>query len=268
MADDRAPATHDAEDLEELAAELYGKQREPGAPTDPEEMRILFDMSRDLLSIAGFDGHFQLLNPAWVVTLGYDRAELCARPFIDFVHPDDRAATVTVAARLQGGGRLVGFQNRYRAKDGSYRSLAWRATVSVEKQRYYAIARDVTERREWQETASVLSAIMDSSDDAIIVHGEGGVITSWSSGAERLYGYSATEAIGQPSAILIPPESAREIAGLLDLIKHGEAPDRVDTVMLGKGGREVRVSLAMLPYGDGSGHITGAVTVARDRRGP
>ena len=88
------------------------------------ELEALFNMSRDLLCIAGFDGYFRRLNPAWEETLGYPIEELIGRPYVDFVHPDDRKATNSEAQSVSTGqSRGLRFENRYRRRDGSYRWL-------------------------------------------------------------------------------------------------------------------------------------------------
>jgi len=113
-----------------------------------EERDRFFMLSQDLLCVAGFDGYFKRLNSSWRQCLGYEIEELLARPYIDFVHPDDRQATVGESARLSGGGIVLSFDNRYRHKDGSYRWLSWTATPVPTEGLIYASARDVTERRE------------------------------------------------------------------------------------------------------------------------
>ena len=119
---------------------------------DGEELERFFALSPDLLCIAGFDGYFKRLNPTWERALGYTTGELLARPYLDFVHPDDRNVTTTEADRLGTGGRVITFENRYRAKDGSYRWLQWNAVPFESEQTIYAAARDVTERKEARET--------------------------------------------------------------------------------------------------------------------
>ncbi len=117
-----------------------------------EELERFFLLSLDLLCLAGFDGYFKRVNPAWEHVLGYTAAELLARPYLEFVHPDDQNVTTSEAQRLGGGGRVVTFENRYRAKDGTYRWLEWNAVPLESEQTIYAAARDITERKEAKET--------------------------------------------------------------------------------------------------------------------
>ena len=113
---------------------------------EEEELEQLFSLSRDMLCIAAHDGYFKRLNPAWEHVLGWTREELIARPYLDFVHPDDRAATVTEASRLATGMETVHFENRYQCRDGSYRWLSWSATPAGHRRVIFATARDITER--------------------------------------------------------------------------------------------------------------------------
>src|SRR2546426_6222741 len=108
------------------------------------DLERLFNLVVDPLCIAGFDGYFKQINPAWARTLGYTEDELLAKPYLDFVHPDDREPTVGAAADVSSGVTVLESRNRYRAKDGTYRWLAWNAFPSAEDQLIYAVARDIT----------------------------------------------------------------------------------------------------------------------------
>lgn len=106
-----------------------------------------FDVAIDMLCLLGFDGYFRRLNPAWEKTLGYTREELMSRPFIEFVHPDDRERTLRQNAEVRAGGKALSFENRYVCKDGSYRWLRWNAAPDAAHQGIYSVARDVTESK-------------------------------------------------------------------------------------------------------------------------
>jgi PAS domain S-box-containing protein len=110
-----------------------------GSPTDR-----FFDLSVDMLCLAGSDGYFKVLNQAWTETLGYEDGELLRKPFVEFVHPDDRAATAEAATRPAAGERVTRFRNRYRCKNGTYKWLDWTAAPALSDGTIYAAARDVT----------------------------------------------------------------------------------------------------------------------------
>jgi len=109
-----------------------------------------------------------------------------------------------------------------------------------------------------EETTSLLAAIVDSSDDAIVSKTLEGIITSWNRGAEKVFGYSAAEAIGQPITLIIPPERHGEEANVLAHIRRGQKIDHFETVRQTKDGRKINISLTVSPVGDAQGKIIGA----------
>src|SRR5665213_1037223 len=116
-----------------------------------EERDRFFTISVDMICIAGFDGYFKRVNPAFETVLGYSAEEITRTPWIEMVHPDDRAATIAEGNQLALGAVTLYFENRYRCKDGSYRWLSWTAVPVVRESRIYAVARDTTERRRVEE---------------------------------------------------------------------------------------------------------------------
>jgi PAS domain S-box-containing protein len=115
-----------------------------------QEGENFFRLSLDMLCIAGADGYFKRLNPSWERILGFVPEELYAQPYIDFVHPDDREATIAIAQQLHER-TVINFENRYRCKDGSYKWLTWASILWGDNQTIYAVARDITEYKRSQE---------------------------------------------------------------------------------------------------------------------
>ena len=142
-----------------MAGRLYrtdaeNKRHEEFRRKAQEELDRFFTVSLDMLMTAGFDGYFKRVNPAWQKTLGWTEKEMLAKRFSEFVHPEDREATVAERAKLSAGRDTVAFENRYRCKDGTYRWLMWSAKADVEKQLIFGAARDVTGRKENEEAVA------------------------------------------------------------------------------------------------------------------
>jgi PAS domain S-box-containing protein len=130
---------------------------------------------------------------------------------------------------------------------------------------HLAITRDVTEQRRREQAALLLSAIVDSSDDAIISKDLNGVVTSWNKSAERLFGYSAAEAVGRSIAeLLIPADRQEEEPKILDRLRRGERIDHFETVRRCKDGSLLEISLTISPVKDSAGRVIGASKIARD----
>jgi diguanylate cyclase (GGDEF)-like protein/PAS domain S-box-containing protein len=137
-----------------------------------------FELSIDMVCIAGTDGYFKQLNPAFEATLGYTRAELLARPFLEFVHVDDREATLKQLENLSAGRTSLDFENRYECKDGTFRWLCWHASPESGGA-IYAVARDITERKADEEHLVALTealSVMAVVDDLTGLHNRRGFI--------------------------------------------------------------------------------------------
>lgn len=106
------------------------------------------ELSLDLFATANFEGFFTRVNPAWTRVLGYSEQEMLTRPWLDFVHPDDREPTIAEATRqTEAGEEVLRFENRYRHKDGSYRWLEWTSRPAADSRQLIAVARDITDRK-------------------------------------------------------------------------------------------------------------------------
>jgi PAS domain S-box-containing protein len=125
-------------------AEIYASRRAKAKA----EVDRLFTISPDLIVVAGFDGYFRRVNPAFESRLGYTQQEALSRPLLDFVHPDDRRRTEEEGQHLNEGQTTISFVNRYVCKNGSHRWIEWTATPVLDERLTYAVGRDVTERRQ------------------------------------------------------------------------------------------------------------------------
>lgn len=123
----------------------------PRVPDVAEMEHRFFEISIDLLCFLDFGGTFRRLNPAWERTLGWSRDELTSRPFIEFVHPDDRERTAEQNRRVRAGEQALGFENRYLCSDGSHRWFRWNAAADLEKKVIYSVARDITAQKRAEE---------------------------------------------------------------------------------------------------------------------
>lgn len=130
--------------------ELQSGQAEPlqgAVELAQAELHRFFSLSLDMLCIAGTDGFFKKLNPAWEATLGWTTADLTGKPYVEFVHPEDRERTLSEAKLIARGNITVAFENRYRCKDGSYRHLLWSAVADQSTGHLYGVGRDISALR-------------------------------------------------------------------------------------------------------------------------
>ena len=141
-----------------------------------DDLDRFFKLSLDLFCVASFDGYFVRVNPAWQTVLGLSEEELRSTPFMDFVHPDDRAPSTEALSALSTGAQLIDFENRYRAKDGSYKWLQWFAAPFLKQGIVYAVGRDITDRKAAEEAqrryAEELESARSRAEAATVAKGE------------------------------------------------------------------------------------------------
>ncbi len=215
-------------------------------------------------------GIVQSFNKACERIFGYKAAEVVGQN-IKMLMPDPYSSQhdgyihnykTTGKAKIIGIGREV----EGRRKDGSIFPLDLSvAEVKIGDQRIFSgIIRDITERKNAERFAGLLSALVQSSKDAIYSKTLTGVITSWNNGAEQILGYTGREAVGQPVGLIIPPERMAEENHIIAEVRAGHSFDNLETVRQHKDGREIPMSLTVSPIFDPSGIIIGASVVARD----
>jgi len=249
-----------------LATEMAERQAvEQTLRRSEQELADFFDHAPMALHWAGSDGLILRVNETELRLLGYTRDEYLGHHVAEF-HADQHVIA-NILRRLHAGEELQDYEARMVCKDGTIKHVLINSNVLWEQGQFIhtrCFTRDITERKRGEETRERLAAIVDSSDDAIIGHTLEGIITSWNRGAERLYGYSPAEVIGQPLTVLVPPDLSDDLPHLLERLQGGESIDHYETQRLHKDGTRLDVSLTISPIRDSTGWIIGASKIARD----
>ncbi|HVF80151.1 MAG TPA: EAL domain-containing protein [Solirubrobacteraceae bacterium] len=236
-----------------------------------------FDLSRDVIAAAGFDGHFKRVNPAVQLILGWTPEEFMAQRFIDLVHPDDRAATLAEVDKLAAGAVTLSFVNRYLAKGGGYRWLDWNAIVAPGEPLMYCSGRDITERKEAESALATSERqtrqIIETAHDAFVAIDAQGLITDWNPTAQDTFGWSRHEALGRELAQMIIPERYRDAhhSGLERFRAGGEARvvgKLLELSAMHRDGREFPIEMTISATETPDGHTFNAflrdITARRD----
>jgi len=229
-----------------------------------EVLQRTLDLSLDMITTINQEGYFVTVNAACRSILGFEPEELIGRPYLEFVHPEDRTRTAEEDSAVEAGRATTIFQNRYIHKGGEVVWLEWTAVVQPGDPLLHCVARDITERKRAEEEQAFLAAIVQASDDAITGVNPDGTIRSWNGGAERMYGYSAEEAVGQPVTLVIPPEHRDVAAHAFEPAARGERVEPYETARVAKDGHRVPVFLAVSPVLDQSGSVIGVSAITRD----
>jgi PAS domain S-box-containing protein len=190
------------------------------------------DLSVDMFCVAGFDGFFKNLNPSWHRILGFTTEELLQKPYVEFIHPDNRQATVAEIGRLKNGEADLHFENRYLCKDGSYKWLSWNAVSVSERRVIYAVAHDITERKRAEE-------LLQQSEERHRKLFENNPHPTWvfdretlrflavNAAAVRKYGYSKEEFLAMTLKDIRPPEDVPVLLESLSAIRDGNESDGI-----------------------------------------
>ena len=237
---------------------------------DDAEARLaaIVESSEDAIVSTTLDGIVTSWNRAAERMLGYSAAEAIGQSIMLIIPPERAGEEREVLAQVQGGRAVEHFDTVRRRKDGSLVRIS--LTVSPIRDRrgriigVSKIARDIREQRRLDEAQARLAAVVDSSDDAIVSKTLEGIITSWNRAAERLFGFSAAEAVGQSIYIIIPTDRRAEEEMVLRRIRAGQMVDHFETVRRRKDGALVEISLTVSPVKDSRGRVIGASKIARD----
>jgi PAS domain S-box-containing protein len=242
------------------------------------KFEAVFNQSGIFAGIMDLQGRLREVNDLAVDWCGYTRGQVLDQPFSEtpwWRGSEEMKARIRFATDQAASGRIFREELRYWVADGSERIVDFAihpirdqsgAVVFLhptgiditERKRAEAALRDSEQRLRW------LASIVESSDDAIVSKNLDGVITSWNTGAERVFGYAAEEVIGQPITIVIPQDRQDEERTILTRIRRGERIDHFETVRQRKHGSLIVVSLTVSPVKNAEGKIVGASKIARD----
>ncbi|HUS93465.1 MAG TPA: PAS domain S-box protein, partial [Phycisphaerae bacterium] len=238
------------------------RSEETGGGEGDKELRDLFMLSQSMLCIAGTDGYLKRVNPAFERTLGHSAEELLARPFVEFVHPEDRQATLDEVRRLAEGVPTIRFQNRYLCKDGSYRWLSWAATPADGGTRIYATATDVTdvkraERAIRDSEARYRRLLRAVTTYTYTVRLEGGsaVSTEHGPGCLAATGYGPEDYAADPNLWIkmVPPEDRALVLHRVRRAMQGQYAPPIEHRILHKDGRTRWIRGTLVPHRDKDG---------------
>jgi PAS domain S-box-containing protein len=198
---------------------------------------------------------------------GYAPAEVIGQSSA-LLMPSGQNELFAVIDRIRAGERVDPYEASRRRKDGTVIDVSTAVTpVTTSEGALIGVSvveRDITERKQRDEAVQRLAAIVECSDDAIIAKTLDAIIVSWNSGAERLYGYTAREVVGQSISILIPEGMDDELPGIMTRIRRGERVEHYETKRRRKDGTTIDVSVSVSPIKSRDGNIVGASAVARD----
>lgn len=231
---------------------------------------LFFTLSLDALYILGTDNYFKRVNPALEKLIGRSSEELLAKPFTEFIHPDERTVTLNAVEKCKTGIPITSLENRLQCKDGSYRWFEWTVYPALAEGGMYGIGRDVTSRKQVEEElrnaeARLRMMVESVKDYAIFSLNTEGCITSWNTGAERVFGYTEAEIVGQKSGIIFTPEDRASGAPAQE-IKMAAVTGRAEDERwhLRKDGSRFFASGILAPIRDEAGTLRGFTKVARD----
>lgn len=233
-----------------------------------EELRQFFLLTPDILIITDFTGQIIRFNRRFYTALGYKPLELSYsnidKLFADLVHPLDRIRTQQNFRELFNGKISVHFENRLLCKNGIFKWFSW-STVRYPQGKYvYCLAHDITKDRQNSETQAFLASIIHSSENAIVSFDTDLRIKTWNPGAERIFGYTNSEAIGRYLWECCTSNDPAEQQKLWEKASNGQSIQGLETTRLRKNGTLVPVSLNISPLRDEENQIIGFVATTQD----
>ena len=234
---------------------------------DTQVFRDVFNASPIGIAVENLEGRPLFVNRAFCEMLGFSEEEVSGKHCVDFSPPEDAEKDWAFFQQLRAGSiDHYQLEKRYFRRDGS---LVWgNLSISLLKGRQsplvLAMVEDITAKKIAEEARFRHAAIVESSEDAIASVTLGGVIESWNRGAQRIFGYTESEAVGKSVKILIPPERPDEENKILETLNAGGRIDQLETVRVTKTGERINVSVSISPIKDLYDKIVGFSGISRD----
>jgi PAS domain S-box-containing protein len=257
--------------IQEAEVRLTRKRAEAALGESESRKAAILDSVLDCIVTMDATGTVIEFNAAATRTFGYTKADAIGRLLADLIIPPrfrERHRAGLARYLATGEGALIGKLIEIMAmrSDGSELpvELAITAIHSGSASIFTGVLRDITARKQAEATRASLAAIVDSSDDAIFSMAMDDTILTWNAGAERLYGYAASEMVGGSRARLVPAGKTAELVPIMERAARGEAGEPVETQRLRKDGTLIDISLLISPMTDSTGHVTSVSTIARD----
>src|SRR6202008_3058530 len=218
--------------------------------------RDVFNASPIGIALETLEGQPLFVNPAFCSMLGFSEEELRNKHCVDFSPLEDAQKDWALFQQLKAGSiDHYQLEKRYFRRDGS---LVWgRLSISLlnslPSPLVIAMGEDITDKKKAKEARFSHATVIESSDDAIATGTLDGIIVSWNTGAQKIYGYTEAEAVGKPINMLVPPELADEENKILETLRAGGRIEHFETVRVSKTGKRINVSLTISPIKDSSG---------------
>jgi len=242
------------------------KRAELARAHSEQRLQAILDNSTTLIFVKDSRGRYQLVNRRYEELFHITQEQVLGKTDYDLFPRDTAERLLENDRAVLASGRPRAVEEEVMQDDGLHTYISMRFPIREPdgSTSVCGIATDVTDRKELDLAGQRLAAIVESSDDAIISKNLHGIITSWNGGAQRIFGYTAEEVVGQPVSILAPPDRLDEMPQILSKIRAGQRVEHYETRRRTKDGRVIDVALTVSPIHDSEGRIVGASKIARD----
>jgi PAS domain S-box-containing protein len=267
------PGNSTAETLQQHVAQLEAQLADRDRLVA--EQQRLNDLVPLLIAKAGFDGYYHEVNAAFERVLGWTREESLSRPFLEFIHADDRAAAIAAFDRLKTGEPAIDFLDRNLCRDGSHRWIRWIVLPIPDQEHVFGIGQDVTQWKLAEDDRCRADEAIRQSEQRLRLHVEQTplaviewdtrlCVSAWNAGAERIFGYSQTEATGRYFDFIVPATECPHVDQIWAALRTRRGGARSTNENVTKDGRTILCEWYNTPLVDADGQVVGFASLAQD----